>query len=64
MAKPYLPLLITQWCDSVMSRMRRTLPIIAPERKKCTVNEDECLYKVCQTAVTAGGLFTDTGINQ
>jgi len=24
----------------------------------------ECLYKACQTAITVGGLFADTGINQ
>ena len=31
------------------------------------MNEDElgdleCLYKVCQAAITVGGLFTDTGV--
>jgi len=24
----------------------------------------ECLYKACQAAITAGGLFTDTGVDE
>jgi len=24
----------------------------------------ECLYKSCQAAITDGGLFTDTGVNE
>jgi len=24
----------------------------------------ECLYKACQAAITEGGLFTDTGVNE
>jgi len=24
----------------------------------------ECLYKACQTAITAGGLFTDAALNE
>jgi len=42
--------------------------IIAPHTMKCS-NEDEwgdleCLYKARQTDTTAGGLFTDTSINE
>jgi len=40
--------------------------IIAP---LTTVSEDlwgdlECLYKACQAAITDGGLFTDTGVDE
>jgi len=33
------------------------------------VSEDEwedleCLYKACQSAITDGGLFTDTGVDE
>ena len=33
------------------------------------LNEDEwgdleCLHKACQAAITDGGLFTDTGVNE
>jgi len=24
----------------------------------------ECMYKVCQAAITDGGLFTDTGVDE
>ena len=24
----------------------------------------ECLYEACQAAITEGGLFTDTGVNE
>ena len=26
--------------------------------------DSECLFKACQAAITDGGLFTDTGINE
>jgi len=44
----------------------KLITIIAP---LSILSDDEwgdldCLYKACQAAITDGGLFTDTGINE
>jgi len=45
------------------------MPIIIIIARLSKVSEGEwgdlkCLYKVCQTAITDGGLFTDTGVDE
>jgi len=56
-------------CISRVRKVSSTIQIIIIIATLSILNEDEwedsgCLYKACQSAITDGGLFRDTGIDE